>query len=170
MRDRASRSGRSPARITEVCFDHTDGTTNYYNVTADLTGTPTTGPSAHLTGTGVFTYGASLQRLMLNLTPDGGTSLPYDSGQVAVGSVAPPSISLTVQTSVQSCSQHVLAITATASCAADFDGDGHLSVQDILDFLSAWFSLDPRADFNGTGGVTVQDIFDFLTAWFAGCP
>ena len=25
------------------------------------------------------------------------------------------------------------------------------------------------ADFNGIGGVGVQDIFDFLTAWFAGC-
>ena len=28
---------------------------------------------------------------------------------------------------------------------------------------------DPRADFNGVGGVTVQDIFDFLAAWFMGC-
>ena len=26
-----------------------------------------------------------------------------------------------------------------------------------------------RADFNG-GGLSVQDIFDFLNAWFAGCP
>jgi hypothetical protein len=27
-----------------------------------------------------------------------------------------------------------------------------------------------KADFNGAGGVTVQDIFDFLSAYFAGCP
>lgn len=26
------------------------------------------------------------------------------------------------------------------------------------------------ADFNHVGGVTVQDIFDFLSAWFTGCP
>jgi hypothetical protein len=26
------------------------------------------------------------------------------------------------------------------------------------------------ADFNHAGGLTVQDIFDFLAAWFAGCP
>jgi len=26
------------------------------------------------------------------------------------------------------------------------------------------------ADFNGAGGITVQDIFDFLAAYFAGCP
>jgi hypothetical protein len=26
------------------------------------------------------------------------------------------------------------------------------------------------ADFNNSGAVNIQDIFDFLTAWFAGCP
>ena len=43
-----------------------------------------------------------------------------------------------------------------------------LSVQDIFDFLNAWFSNDSAADFNGNG-LSVQDIFDFLNAWFAGC-
>jgi hypothetical protein len=28
---------------------------------------------------------------------------------------------------------------------------------------------DPRADVNHVGGVTVQDIFDFLAAYFTGC-
>ena len=27
-----------------------------------------------------------------------------------------------------------------------------------------------RADFNGSGVLNVQDIFDFVSAWFAGCP
>ncbi len=54
-------------------------------------------------------------------------------------------------------------------CRADFNNSGTLSVQDIFDFLSAWFAVDPRADFNGANGVSVQDIFDFLAAWFAGC-
>ena len=26
-----------------------------------------------------------------------------------------------------------------------------------------------RADFNAANGITIQDIFDFLAAWFAGC-
>jgi hypothetical protein len=54
-------------------------------------------------------------------------------------------------------------------CAADFNCNGSLQVQDIFDFLNAWFNGSAAADFNG-GGLAVQDIFDFLTAWFGGCP
>jgi probable HAF family extracellular repeat protein len=54
-------------------------------------------------------------------------------------------------------------------CPADFNGSGDITVQDIFDFLAAYFTTDPRADFNGSGSVTVQDIFDFLAAYFAGC-
>jgi glucose/arabinose dehydrogenase len=54
-------------------------------------------------------------------------------------------------------------------CPADFNGVGGVSVQDIFDFLAAYFAADPRADFNGVGGISVQDIFDFLAAYFAGC-
>ncbi len=54
-------------------------------------------------------------------------------------------------------------------CVADFNMSGGLEVQDIFDFLNAWFAGDPRADING-GGLAVQDIFDFLNLWFAGCP
>ncbi len=55
-------------------------------------------------------------------------------------------------------------------CPADFNCSGSLSINDIFDFLSAWFASDPRADFNGVNGLGIQDIFDFLAAWFAGCP
>jgi hypothetical protein len=55
------------------------------------------------------------------------------------------------------------------ACPADFNASGTTNVQDIFDFLAAWFAADPRANINGVGGVTVQDIFDFLAAWFAGC-
>ena len=54
-------------------------------------------------------------------------------------------------------------------CTADFNHSGAASVQDIFDFLAAWFAGNSAADVNGAGGVTVQDIFDFLAAWFAGC-
>ena len=54
-------------------------------------------------------------------------------------------------------------------CPADFNEDGHVTVQDIFDFLAAWFARLPDADFNRDGVVSVQDIFDFLAAWFKGC-
>jgi len=42
-------------------------------------------------------------------------------------------------------------------------------VQDIFDFLTAYFAGNASADFNGVGGVSVQDIFDFITAYFSFC-
>jgi hypothetical protein len=55
------------------------------------------------------------------------------------------------------------------TCRPDFNHSGTLTVQDIFDFLGAWFAVAPSADFDGVNGVTVQDIFGFLAAWFAGC-
>lgn len=57
----------------------------------------------------------------------------------------------------------------TACCPANFNQEGGVTVQDIFDFLAAYFGNDPLADFNGQGGISVQDIFDFLGAYFAGC-
>ena len=54
-------------------------------------------------------------------------------------------------------------------CRADFNGVDGVSVQDVFDFLGAWFAGDQRADFDGSGGITVQDLFAFLNVWFAGC-
>ncbi|MFN7021583.1 MAG: FG-GAP-like repeat-containing protein [Phycisphaerales bacterium] len=54
-------------------------------------------------------------------------------------------------------------------CPGDFNGEGGLSVQDIFDFLTAYFAADPATDFNGSGSVTVQDVFDFLTGYFDPC-
>ncbi len=58
----------------------------------------------------------------------------------------------------------------TPCCKADFNKVNSIGVQDIFDYLTAWFATDPTADTNGDGTVSVQDIFDFLAAWFAGCP
>jgi hypothetical protein len=56
-------------------------------------------------------------------------------------------------------------------CKADYNHVGGITVQDIFDFLSGYFTANPNADINGVGGVTVQDIFDFLGGYFAGgCP
>jgi len=54
-------------------------------------------------------------------------------------------------------------------CPADFNHSGMISVQDIFDFLGAYFASTPEGDFNDSGVVSVQDIFDFLSAYFAGC-
>ena len=54
-------------------------------------------------------------------------------------------------------------------CPPDFNLSGSLSVQDLFDFLAAYFANQPLADFNGSGASTVQDIFDYLAAYFAGC-
>ncbi len=57
-----------------------------------------------------------------------------------------------------------------ACCPANFNQQGGVTVQDIFDFLAAYFGGQPGADFNSSGGITVQDIFDFLGAYFTGCP
>ena len=67
-------------------------------------------------------------------------------------------------------SGHGVLNLAMNCCRADFNQMGGLSVQDIFDFLGAYFSGDLAADFNGVGGLSVQDIFDFLEAYFTGCP
>ena len=54
-------------------------------------------------------------------------------------------------------------------CGADYNNNGTIEVQDIFDFLDAWFQQVPASDFNHDGFKNVQDIFDFLSAWFAGC-
>lgn len=58
----------------------------------------------------------------------------------------------------------------TPCCIADFNQSGGatpVTVQDVFDFLGAFFSNDPQADISGSG-VSVQDVFDFLSAFFSG--
>ena len=60
--------------------------------------------------------------------------------------------------------------TPPSCCPADFNHSGPPpTVQDIFDFLAAYFAGDTAADFNRVGGLSVQDIFDFLAAYFTGC-
>lgn len=55
------------------------------------------------------------------------------------------------------------------ACAADFNHSGAITVQDLFDYLTAWFSGSPTADFNHSASITIQDLFDYLGAWFEGC-
>ncbi len=61
-------------------------------------------------------------------------------------------------------------LCAPAPCLADWNGSGAVSIQDIFDFLAAYFAGDAAADFNASGSVSVQDVFDYLAAYFVGCP
>lgn len=56
----------------------------------------------------------------------------------------------------------------TPCCMADYNQNGIVSVQDIFDYLMAYFGSDATADIDG-GGLGVSDIFAFLAAYFAGC-
>jgi hypothetical protein len=66
--------------------------------------------------------------------------------------------------------QSLFVLLPTATCAADFDGNGVREVPDIFAFLAAWFGMNPSADVDGTPGIGVPDIFFFLSLWFTGCP
>ncbi len=55
-------------------------------------------------------------------------------------------------------------------CAGDWNANGTVTVQDVFDFLAAYFAQVPSADVTGGGGISTQDLFDFLEAFFTGCP
>ncbi len=59
---------------------------------------------------------------------------------------------------------------STPCCFADYNKQSGITVQDIFDFLTDYFSGSVNANVSGDGTAapTVQDIFDYLTAYFAG--
>lgn len=61
------------------------------------------------------------------------------------------------------------ALLEVTVCLADINRSGSISVQDIFDFLNAYFAGEGAADYNNSGSVSVQDLFDFLLGYFAGC-
>ncbi|MFN7020864.1 MAG: GC-type dockerin domain-anchored protein [Phycisphaerales bacterium] len=58
----------------------------------------------------------------------------------------------------------------TTCCRANFNAQNGVTVQDIFDYLAAYFDQQPEADFDASGSVTLDDVFAFVTAWFSGCP
>ena len=57
----------------------------------------------------------------------------------------------------------------TASCYADFDGDGALNIFDFLAFQNAFASGDAAADCDGDGALTLFDFLCFQNAFAGGC-
>jgi hypothetical protein len=106
---------------------------------------------------------------------DGGACSPNNCPQPTGACCSTTTCSVTTQAGCSGTFQGVGSVCDTPGnpvmcCKANFNASGGLSVQDIFDFLAAYFSNSPSADFNGQGGISVQDIFDFLAAYFAGCP
>lgn len=71
--------------------------------------------------------------------------------------------------STSQCGNIVSASATVSGCIADFNCSGVVTVQDVFDYLNAWFVGIISADVNNSGSITVQDVFDFLNIWFAGC-
>ena len=145
--------------------------------------------SVAFTGIGPFTYQWQLQTALNTWTILGPDPLPLPCGGSA-SAYATPANSPTVTIGIRPCPASPTApqrfqirclvtnacgsVTSNeatyTTCPADFNCSGSISVQDIFDFLAAYFSGNAAVgDFNQSGAISVQDIFDFLAAYFAGC-
>lgn len=56
-----------------------------------------------------------------------------------------------------------------ACCPANFNGQNGVTVQDIFDYLGAWFVGSPDAVFLDNATSWNAQLYAFLNAWFAGC-
>jgi hypothetical protein len=65
------------------------------------------------------------------------------------------------------CAGTVCTTTTAAGCAGTFLGVGTVCAPVVR---GGTINACCKADFNNSGGISVQDIFDFLAAYFAGCP
>ncbi len=54
-------------------------------------------------------------------------------------------------------------------CPADFNCDGGVDGDDVIEFFALWDSGQARADFNGDGGVDGDDVIAFFGRWDGGC-
>ena len=64
----------------------------------------------------------------------------------------------------------VRGLPVPASCPADIDGDGSLTLFDFLAFQNLFDAGDLAADFDGDGELTIFDFLAFQNAFDAGCP
>lgn len=55
--------------------------------------------------------------------------------------------------------------TTSLTCASDFDSDGSVAVDDLLQLIAAWGASGGVEDLNGDGTVSVADILILIAAW-----
>ncbi len=86
---------------------------------------------------------------------------------LACAAVANPAIFTGFVNAATSCNP--AASSTFPCCYADFNHNGTIEVQDIFDYLNAWFTGSPFTRIAGDGQLLprIQDIFDFLNLWFS---
>ncbi len=142
-------------------------------------GTPPVAVNTNCSTTVQFTVEASGTGTLSYAWSRNGVALSNVAGHISGATTSTLSITGTTRADAGSYSVTVSNIcsTSTASsspvalniCIANYNCVGGVDVQDIFDFLQAWFNGDALADINNSSSLTVQDIFDFLSAWFSGC-
>lgn len=63
----------------------------------------------------------------------------------------------------------VLADSAPRRCLSDLDGDGRITVSDLLEYVQRYLGGDASVDVDGVPGLTLNDLFTFLSRFFSGC-
>jgi hypothetical protein len=179
----------SPTTVTSggaYAFKNCKATTDA-NITAGCVAAPTTNDVWFR-----YTAPAALGQLALDtngstfdtvLSVYAGSACPTSVTNIACDDDSGTGVNSAVQTTVQPGQQYmirvagfsttaptgdgILHVNFVPTCHCDWNQSGALSVQDIFDFLTGYFSNN--GDFNASGSTTVQDIFDFLACYFAGC-
>lgn len=62
-----------------------------------------------------------------------------------------------------------LADTPTHRCVSDLDGDGRITVSDLLEYVQHYLRGDASGDVDGWPGLSLNDLFTFLNRYFSGC-
>ncbi|MFN7021004.1 MAG: GC-type dockerin domain-anchored protein [Phycisphaerales bacterium] len=99
-----------------------------------------------------------------------GTGLPFASGDFTGAFQWRATIGAGQSRAFRSAfSLNTPAVPEPPACRADFNGMGGVTLQDVFDYLGAWFVSSPMAEIDGFAGITLQDLFDYLGLWFTGC-
>lgn len=97
----------------------------------------------------------------LGLAPTAAVRIRFIASDEGAGSI--------VEAALDDFSIEALLCTPVPTCPGDFNRDGALGIQDLFDYLRAYFNADPAADLDHSGDFTVQDIFDYLNLFFTPC-
>lgn len=90
-------------------------------------------------------------------------AVPADAGSGADG------YTCIVTNGCNAASSNPAAMTVGGICPADFNCNAFTDSQDLFDFITAFFSLQPSADFNRDTFIDTRDVFDFIESFFVTC-
>lgn len=160
------------------------GTTLVYDVT-DVNWRVGQGPfEMTLTGSGTYTrisgFAGWLHQLELDLSVDGASPIPFDSGLVNGGGNF-PDITISIQNGIDWDADCVFGTIINVDTSpvpssqmgcymADFDHDLKVGFTDMTSMLNSWGDCEGcLQDLSGNGRVDFEDLTDLLVAWGT-CP